>query len=99
LKKMLTAFVILLCLAMPLSFLVIYTGFVTTGVSPTLTVTFQGLSGQSYYATAIFPVRSTDYYYMLEDVGPDHYPGDDEYEAFCRFLEHEDADGYNSSSL
>lgn len=65
------------------------------GPKPSVVIDFEGVSGQTYYVTLLSSVRSTGPYSAVEDGAERRYhESDEDYPAFSKFLEYQDADGY-----
>ncbi|MDD2503406.1 MAG: hypothetical protein PHG58_06095 [Clostridia bacterium] len=88
---------ILLCI-ITISILFPGTAIADIGPKPSVIIDFEGLEGETYYATLLSSVKSTGPYSALNDSNKKyaHYEeGDENYEIFLKFADYTDGDGYH----
>jgi len=66
------------------------------GPKPSIVIDFTGLEGKTYYATLLSSKKSTGPHSALNEDGTyaRYAEGDEDYEIFLKFVEHQDPDGY-----
>ena len=72
------------------------TAYADMGPKPSVVINFDGLEGNTYYATLLSSSKSTGPYSALDDgKGYSRYQnGDKDYDIFLKFAEYHDADGF-----
>jgi hypothetical protein len=86
----------LLCV-LAILFIFLMTAHADVGPKPSVVIDFNGLDGETFYATLLSSVTSTGPYSALDDSNQEyaHYQeGDKEYDVFLKFAEYEDVDGF-----
>jgi len=67
------------------------------GPKPSVVITFEGLEGETYYATLLSDVKSTGPFSALDDddlTSARNEPGDKDHDVFLKFADYRDADGF-----
>lgn len=73
------------------------TAHADTGPKPSVVIDFNDLNGKTYYVTLLSEAKSRGPYSALTDRGDKHanyQTNDSDYNAFRKFVEYKDADGY-----
>lgn len=87
---------IILCVTAILFILVPSLAYGDIGPKPSVIINFQGLKGETYYATLLSEVSSTGPYSMVGSYEGDvrYAEGEEGYEIWSKFVNYEDKDGY-----
>ena len=88
---------VVLLFLLTLTLLFPVTAYADMGPKPSVVISFDGLAGNTYYATLLSSAKSTGPYSALDDNNraySRYQNGDEDYDIFLKFAEYQDADGF-----